>query len=607
VVLCNPLGYEAICAYRTYCHLAEGLAAAGFPVLRFDYHGTGDSSGQDDDPDRVRAWLDSITAAGREVMARSRKSEVSFFGTRMGGTLAAMAAAELGGVSRLMLWAPCSSGRAYVREMRASQLIRRTGRSPESAAASLADGDVEAAGFLLTRQTVEALSALEVTKIEAPLAHRLLVLARGDLPTEERLAAQLEAHGNRTTYRNVPGFSEMMVDQVHRSVVPGAVIAAAIAWMADGEPDGELEGGTDRETDDEPPAAPGLAAGPAALGRTTDGGVTPPELLGSTPEGTWFREEPVVFGEAPRLFGILTEPRGGVGVHAGAGVGAGTAGDEPGVRAPSVSGRPAVLMLNVGTNHRVGPNRLYVKMARTWAAMGYAVLRFDLAGIGDSRAAEGYAQSRLYSKDAIADVQAAMAFLERFRRIDRFVLVGLCSGAYVAFHTALADPRVVGEVLINTATFSWKPGDPIDVATQRVYKSSHFYRRALFDIDTWRRAARGQIDLRGIASRLQVLAVAKVKARLATTAFGRPPGEEGLAAAFKKLSRRGTDSLLIYGEEDQGLDSLELELGPKAGKLRALPNFRVDVIPGPDHTFTQLWAQRRLIDAVTSHLGRRFA
>jgi pimeloyl-ACP methyl ester carboxylesterase len=264
-------------------------------------------------------------------------------------------------------------------------------------------------------------------------------------------------------------------------------------------------------------------------------------------------------------------------------------------------------MLNVGTNHRVGPNRLYVKMARTWARMGYAVLRFDLAGIGDSRAAEGYSQSRLYSKDAIADVQSAMAFLERFRRIDRFVLVGLCSGAYVAFHTALADPRVVGEVLINTATFSWKPGDPIDAATQRVYKSSHFYRRALFDLDTWMRAARGQIDLRGIAKRLQVLALARMKARLAASAFGRPPGEEGLAASFQKLSRRGTDSLLIYGEEDQGLDSLELELGRKAGKLHALPNFRVDVIPGPDHTFTQLWAQRRLIDAITSHLVRRFA
>ncbi|MEO7331245.1 MAG: alpha/beta hydrolase, partial [Minicystis sp.] len=63
VVLCNPLGYEAMCVHRMYRQLAEKLAAAGIHALRFDYHGTGDSSGQVDEPARVRAWLDSIGAA----------------------------------------------------------------------------------------------------------------------------------------------------------------------------------------------------------------------------------------------------------------------------------------------------------------------------------------------------------------------------------------------------------------------------------------------------------------------------------------------------------------------------------------------------------------
>jgi len=40
--------------------------------------------------------------------------------------------------------------------------------------------------------------------------------------------------------------------------------------------------------------------------------------------------------------------------------------------------------------------------------------------------------------------------------------------------------------------------------------------------------------------------------------------------------------------------------------LRALDNFRVDVIDGPDHTFTQLWAQTRLTEFITDHLVRRF-
>jgi len=70
VVLCNPFGYEAMCMHRAYRYFAEAFAHAGFPALRFDYHGTGDSSGKDRDPQRLRAWLDSIHAA---AAARTRK------------------------------------------------------------------------------------------------------------------------------------------------------------------------------------------------------------------------------------------------------------------------------------------------------------------------------------------------------------------------------------------------------------------------------------------------------------------------------------------------------------------------------------------------------
>jgi alpha-beta hydrolase superfamily lysophospholipase len=604
VVLCNPLGYEAICSYRAYCHLAERLAAAGFPVLRFDYHGTGDSSGQDGDAERVRAWLDSIAAAVGELRTRSGRRDVSLFGVRVGATLAAAAAVELGAVANLVLWAPCPTGRGYVREMRAAHLIKQNGTHPSPHPGDV-DGDLEASGYLLTRSTIEELSKLDLAGLPAPLAERVLVLARGNLPVEERLTAQLEACGNSVSYRNVPGFAEMMVDQVHRSVVPSAVIEAIVDWMmtaADAR--GALEPGT--EPDDSSrsevgartwhaplatvdSALPWLRPSPArdALdGEPLSGGS--PHLVDPGPHRRPVREEPVMFGSRPRLFGILTEP----------------ADDAPVVGGTAAGRRPAVLMLNVGTNHRVGPNRLYVKMARAWGAQGFSVLRFDLAGIGDSRLAEGYVESRLYSKESVTDVQAAMSFMQRFRGIDRFVLVGLCSGAYVAFHAALADPRVAGEVLINPATFSWKPGDPLDAAMQTVYKSTRFYRRALFQGATWRRALRGELDLRGIADRLRVLALARARAALDGLLTG--GREEGLARSFRRLSDRGCDSLLIYGQDDQGLDYLESHLGAKARRLGALPHFRVDVIDGPDHTFTQLWAQSRLTEFITAHLNRRF-
>ena len=55
VVLCAPFGCEWLWAHRMYRRLASALEAQGFAVLRFDYEGTGDSRGSDEDPGRVAA------------------------------------------------------------------------------------------------------------------------------------------------------------------------------------------------------------------------------------------------------------------------------------------------------------------------------------------------------------------------------------------------------------------------------------------------------------------------------------------------------------------------------------------------------------------------
>ena len=127
VVLCNPLGYEAMCAHRTYRHLARRLAEAGFDVLRFDYQGTGDSSGRSDEPDRVRAWVDSVSAAVDELRAIAGVTAIDLCGVRFGATLAALAAGERRDIRGLVLWAPAVSGRAYVREVRALQMLKGNG------------------------------------------------------------------------------------------------------------------------------------------------------------------------------------------------------------------------------------------------------------------------------------------------------------------------------------------------------------------------------------------------------------------------------------------------------------------------------------------------
>jgi len=110
-----------------------------------------------------------------------------------------------------------------------------------------------------------------------------------------------------------------------------------------------------------------------------------------------------------------------------------------------VPGAPAVLVSNIGLNHRVGPNRLYVRLARRLAAAGFTSLRFDLSGFGDS---EPRRDGGTDLERAVLDTREAMDFCEQ-RGIHKFVLVGLCSGVDSVYQTALQDRRVAGGVFIE--------------------------------------------------------------------------------------------------------------------------------------------------------------
>ncbi|HEY1956363.1 MAG TPA: alpha/beta fold hydrolase, partial [Polyangiaceae bacterium] len=149
IALCPSLGHEMLCAHRAYRHLAERLAERGFGVVRFDYHGTGDSPGGDDDEARVASWLGTIDDA-LAVLHDAGFAKVALFGTRIGATLATAAAARRGDVDALALVAPSLSGTAFLRELRAMQKVRDRGdtRPPFR---GQREGDEEAIGFVFRR------------------------------------------------------------------------------------------------------------------------------------------------------------------------------------------------------------------------------------------------------------------------------------------------------------------------------------------------------------------------------------------------------------------------------------------------------------------------
>ena len=136
------------------------------------------------------------------------------------------------------------------------------------------------------------------------------------------------------------------------------------------------------------------------------------------------KEEIATFGRDCEMVGIVSRP--------------------PGATEPDK--RPAILLLNVGILHRIGPFRLSVDLARKCADAGFLTMRFDLSGLGDSTVRHGSSQTR---PPVQADVGEAMDFISARWGIQRFILWGLCTGAVNAHNTALVDERVCGLICLD--------------------------------------------------------------------------------------------------------------------------------------------------------------
>ncbi len=178
VLLCNPFGQEAVRTHRMFRVLAERLARAGIPVLRFDYFGTGDSMGDDTDGD-LDAWRDDILLAHQELKRRVPGAAVTWLGVRLGATLACLASGmdSARQPGRLVLWEPLTDGRRYLDEMAKSHrraLVASYSLVPD---AYRQPGRNEAMGFGMGDRLVSQLEALHADALSGLSAGSVTLVA----------------------------------------------------------------------------------------------------------------------------------------------------------------------------------------------------------------------------------------------------------------------------------------------------------------------------------------------------------------------------------------------------------------------------------------------
>ena len=556
VVVCNPFGYEALCAHRSIRHFAEQAAARGYPALRFDYDGTGDSTGDDLEGGRWAAWVASVRAAVRELRERTGVKRVVLLGVRLGASIAAIASVDDPDVAGVALVAPIASGRPWLRELRALQAtMGRAAAPPEFALPSEVQ---ESVGLLITPATRASLESIDLAELGVQLPPELLLIDRDDRPAQGALAAGWRAAGRNVRHTVLPGFVEMMFDP-HESVVPAGIVAELMEWL-ETTFSAMLDASAARAV---PPTVASLAGSDRAV--VADG----------------VEERLVLLDDAGRLFGVVTAPVG-------------------------VRPTRAVVLLNSGANHHIGNGRMYVKYARRLAAAGWLVLRYDVSGIGDSLTHDGAPENEVYTPHAVSDLTTALEFLRREYAPARIEAMGLCSGAYHAFKGSVAGLPIDGVTVVNPLVFFWKPGMSLAYPPFQMVQAAAQYQRSMLEAGKWLKLLRGQVDLREI---VRVVAH-RMEDRTRSTAreIARAmhlPVHEDLAAELSGVVERGVALRFVFSVGDPGEALLRVGAGRRLARLDARGAVSLTYLADCDHSLSTAWMHEALWTQFARALGSR--
>jgi pimeloyl-ACP methyl ester carboxylesterase len=221
-VLCSPWGQEYLRAHRTLRQLALQLARAGVDVLRFDYHGTGDSAGEPPDASLVE-WHGDIGMAIDELRDITGVERVGLVGLRLGATLAARVAAERADdVDRLVLWDPVVAGAEYLDELRAA------------ASRSAPGGGLEVLGFVLTDAMARELRSVDLHAAIPALPERTLALLTDPLPSHAALRGALRRRvGSASAVEHVESLRPWVEDRSSGvGAVPVKLLQRIVEWWS---------------------------------------------------------------------------------------------------------------------------------------------------------------------------------------------------------------------------------------------------------------------------------------------------------------------------------------------------------------------------------------
>ena len=541
VLLCRSWAHAELCSRKFYKVMADRVAEAGFPTLRFDYPGTVDSC--DPAPDNgLESW---VTAAdgGADVLKDLGCNTIVVFGFCFGAVVAHALIQRRNDVSGAIFAAPVVNGRRFIREINIREkVLFETERIPLE---RLDTSRTSLLGNVMPEQLVKDVSAVRLDAVQALADTPVLSFNRDNTKSDQDFSEKLKSVSGQVTVCDFHEYTDLTED-VLTSKVPKDLVDTAVTWLENTQANAQ-----DQESFIDPKRYP------------------PTLVTDSFVETTEYVEF-----SGKRLLTIVTKP------------------------VDCDKQIPVYLLGNTGGyDHRGGLGRESVEAARKLALAGVASVRFDDENTGDSYPDLPEGQEILYSDASIQNLERIIDFACR-KFEGPLTLVGRCSSAYAAFHAAARDERVNQLVLVNQLKFIWDKDIPNELKNMMT-RSAGEYKKRLADPQIVRRILRGDVNL--VAAALGVSRV--VQKRLSEKTADYIPrlskfGRLRLEALdlFKTLNDRNVPVHFLCSIGDGSIEELKAHFGPDLRRMSAYPNITYTTVKDADHRLMPVHGRNAFID-----------
>jgi len=541
IVLCPPLGHEYTHSHRCYRHLAERLALAGITVTRFDYIGTGDSTGTLLDAGLVTQWQANIEQQMAYLRALEHVNYCGAFGVRLGASLALALSTRVRS-DFLVMWQPVVSGKRYVRELKAVSRM---------AANSNSNADFyEAGGFPISHELEADLKALDLTAANTFKLSKLLFLQNDAndttfTPLLDSLQAQLDL-----SIVAARGYNELMAEPQFTEV-PELTLSHVRQWLL------ELVHRLPEQT---------LSITPDTVLR--------PQTINKQTE---FVERELCYGG---IFALACQPTAKT-------------------RAVFVLANSGSVH-HVGPNRLyVEMSRALAQQGIMTVRMDLSNLG-DSAHIGSEQENVTYPQTAI--DDTLTFIRALKTEFSELPIMLGGLCSGAHTAFHAA---KVLKTELKKVVIINPLTFYWQEGMSLDIPqSYEVNKEAKHYERSLKSKDSWKKLLTGKVNYLYLLSFIAKLTVKYLAVSTKSVAekcglLKKAP----LAKDLLRLVDSGLEVDFVFSSKDPGYTILQEEGGYTVKKLIRNKAVGITIIAEADHTFSKVAYRNDLANALNDILS----